>query len=65
MRPYTMWTVVRFPNGSWSTGGRPDDPEYALCEVFEVVAGCRNEAKKLAQAVRYRKKRATAQKENK
>ena len=24
-----LWTVVRFPNGSWSYGGRPDSPEYA------------------------------------
>ncbi len=33
-----LWTVVRFPNGSWSYGGRPDSPEYAQCEVWEIEA---------------------------
>lgn len=58
MRHITMWTVVRFPNGSWSTGGRPEDPAYSECEVFRVEAGDRDEAKKLAQAIRRQKRRA-------
>jgi hypothetical protein len=59
-----LWTVVRFPDGSWSTGGKPNDPDYASCEVWQIVAASRDEAKKKAQA-----KRASAQaklkKENK
>lgn len=46
------WTVARFPNGSWGTGGRMDDPDYAECEVFRVLAESRDQAKKLAQAQR-------------
>ncbi|WGX45679.1 hypothetical protein P7I94_00185 (plasmid) [Pseudomonas aeruginosa] len=41
-----VWTVARFPDGSWSTGGSPDDPDYALCEVFRIEADSRDEAKK-------------------
>lgn len=47
-----MWTVARFPNGSWSAGGKPDDPDYALCEVFRVSATNDKEAKRKAQALR-------------
>ncbi|MDF9778942.1 hypothetical protein OKW11_005988 [Pseudomonas baetica] len=47
-------TVVRFPNGSWSTGGRPSDPDYEQCEVYVVPSGSEAEAKKQAQAVRRR-----------
>ena len=28
--------VVRFPNGSWSHGGKPDDPDYEECEKYMV-----------------------------
>lgn len=28
--------VVRFPNGSWSYGGKADDPDYEECEKFMV-----------------------------
>lgn len=49
-----QWTVARFPNGSWSTGGSPSDPDYSKCEVFEVMARSRDEAKKKAQAKRSR-----------
>jgi len=47
-----MWTVARYPNGSWDTGGRMDDPGYAECEVFRVAAESRDQAKKKAQAER-------------
>lgn len=47
-----MWTVARFPNGSWATGGKVDDPDYAECEVFRVSATTDKEAKKKAQAQR-------------
>ncbi len=33
-----LWTVVRFPNGSWSYGGKPTDPDYADCEVWQIEA---------------------------
>ncbi len=48
----TKWTVVRFPDGSWSTGGNPDDPDFARCEVYQVEAAGRDEAEKLAKAER-------------
>ncbi len=47
-----LWTVARFPNGFWSTGGKPTDPDYAQCEVFTISATSRDEAKKKAQARR-------------
>lgn len=56
-----MWTVARFPSGMWSTGGSPNDPEYACCEVFHVIAKSRDEAKRKAQSMRsnaIRKKKA-------
>jgi hypothetical protein len=49
-----LWTVVRFPNGDWSTGGKPTDPDYAECEVWQIEASSRDEAKKKAQAKRSR-----------
>ena len=49
------WTVARFQDGTWSTGGSPDDPDYANCEVFVVSAASRETAKKKAQQQRYRK----------
>ena len=54
-----IWTVARFPNGHWSTGGRTDDPSYSECEVFQVLANSRDEAKKKAQAKRSRMNRAS------
>lgn len=54
-----IWTVVRFPNGSWSTGGKPDAPDYAACEVWQIAATSREDATKKAKA-----KRAYAQKKN-
>ncbi|MPQ69456.1 hypothetical protein GC387_22880 [Pseudomonas sp. MWU12-2323] len=47
-------TVVRFPNGSWSTGGRVSDPDYEECEVYVVPYDSDAAAKKQAQAVRRR-----------
>lgn len=44
------WTVVRFPNGSWSYGGKPSDPDYSQCEIFVVEASTPEAAKKQAQA---------------
>lgn len=54
-----LWTVARFPNGSWSTGGKSDDPDYSECEVFQVMASSRDEAKKRAQNERSRNRRKT------
>ena len=47
-----LWTVVRFPNGSWSSGGKPSDPDYAACEVWQINADSRTIAVKKAQAKR-------------
>lgn len=58
-----LWTVARFPSGMWSTGGKPTDPEYEHCEVFQVLASSRESAKKKAQAMRYRQRRADQAKE--
>jgi hypothetical protein len=33
-----LWTVVRFPDGSWSYGGSPDNPDYAECYVTQTEA---------------------------
>lgn len=49
-----MWTVVRFPDGSWSYGGKPDDPDYEFCEVWRIPAKTGPEAKVKAQAKRRR-----------
>jgi hypothetical protein len=54
------WTVARFPNGSWTTGGKPDDPAYAECEVFVVYAKDRDVAKRTAQSQRQRSIRRVA-----
>lgn len=48
------YTIVRFPAGDWSGGGKPDDPDYALCEVYIIPADSYDKAKKKAQAVRAR-----------
>ena len=53
-----LWTVARFPNGEWTTGGKPKDPEYDDCEVFVVEADTREKAKRKAQAKRTRQRRA-------
>lgn len=47
-----MWTVARFPDGSWTTGGKANDPDYALCEVFRIPATTDKEAKRKAQSQR-------------
>ena len=59
-----LWTVVRFPSGHWSTGGGPDCPDYAQCEVWQVTADTREQAKRKAQRIRYRTQRAQAQKDS-
>lgn len=53
----SMFTVVRFPNGSWSYGGRPEDPDYSECEVYQVEATCSKNAVKKAQSKRSRDRR--------
>lgn len=55
-----LWTVVRFPNGSWSYGGKPTSPDYELCEVFQIEAASGTAAVKKAQAKRSRQKRKEA-----
>ncbi|CAG9254827.1 conserved hypothetical protein [Paraburkholderia unamae] len=52
-----LWTVVRFPNGSWSYGGKPGDPDYELCEVWQIEATSADKAVKKAQAKRSREKK--------
>ena len=47
-----LWTVVRFPDGEWSSGGSPDDPDYADCEVFQVASATRENAVRRARAKR-------------
>lgn len=49
-----LWTVARFPSGAWSFGGRPDDPAYSECEIWQIPATTGKEAKKKAQAKRSR-----------
>lgn len=49
-----LWTVARFPNGSWSYGGKPIDSDYAECEVWQIEANDHRAAVKKAQAKRSR-----------
>ena len=58
-----LWTVARFPNGSWSFGGKVDDPAYSESEVFRIPAFNGKEAIKKAQGQRRRdlKKKEKAQ----
>lgn len=49
-----LWTVVRFPDGSWSYGGKPSDPAYEFCEKWRIPAVEAREAVKLAQSRRRR-----------
>ena len=49
-----LWTVARYPAGTWDTGGSPSDPAYEFCEVYQVPADSRDQAKKKAQALRSR-----------
>jgi hypothetical protein len=53
-----VWTVVRFPNGSWSYGGRPDSPDYAECEVWEIEAETAAKAVRKAQGKRRREQKS-------
>lgn len=46
-----IWTVARFPNGSWMTGGTPNDPAYKDAKVFRVEADTREKAKRKAQRI--------------
>lgn len=47
-----LWTVVRFPVGSWSHGGKPTDPDYEHCEVYQIMASSAAKATKKAQSTR-------------
>lgn len=49
-----LWTIVRFPDGSWSYGGKPSDPAYEFCEKWRIPAVEAKQAVKLAQARRRR-----------
>lgn len=49
-----LWTVVRFPAGMWSGGGRVSDPDYAECEVYRIPAESFEKAIKKAQSTRAR-----------
>ncbi|MFP6559347.1 hypothetical protein WJ542_13680 [Paraburkholderia sp. B3] len=51
------WTVVRFPSGSWSYGGKPDDPDYVRCEIWQIEAETSSPAVGLAQARRSRERK--------
>lgn len=52
-----IWTVTRYPNGQWSTGGKVNDPEHECCEVYRIPADNREAAKKRGQALRSRLKK--------
>lgn len=50
------WVVGRFPNGSWTSGGKLSDPVYEHCETFVVTAASREKAVKKAQGKFYRQR---------
>lgn len=54
-----LWTVVRFPNGLWSYGGKPTDPDYENCEIWQIEAPSPEKAVKKAQAKRSRDRKKT------
>src|SRR3546814_13207442 len=45
-----VWTIVRFPDGSWSYGGKPSDSAYEFCEKWRIPAVEAKQAVKLAQS---------------
>ena len=47
------WTVVRFPNGDWSFGGKADDPAYSECEKWQIEAFTSSQAITKAKSRRY------------
>lgn len=47
-----IWTVVRFPSGSWSYGGSPSDPDYSECDIYSIEATSPEAAVKSAQSKR-------------
>lgn len=49
-----LWTVARFPAGVWSSGGKLSDPDYSLCELYQVAAESSEKATKKAQGIRTR-----------
>lgn len=53
-RKHKLWTVVRFPVGSWSGGGSPNDVDYAESEIYLIPAESLGQATKKAQAIRGR-----------
>lgn len=57
-----LWVVARFPDGTWSEGSKADDPDYALCEIFKVMASGRADARKKAQQLRQKQQREAKQK---
>lgn len=57
---WRSWTVVRFPNGSWSYGGRLHSPDYELCEKWSIAAPTAKDAVKKAQALRRQELRRQA-----
>ena len=51
-----FWLVVRFPDGSWSTGGKPSDPVYDDADLYWVRETSRERAVPKAQAWRSRER---------
>lgn len=47
-----LMTVARYPAGTWDTGGKISDHAYECCEVYQILATDRDQAKKKAQSVR-------------
>lgn len=58
-----LWTVVRFPNGSWSYGGKPTNPDYFECEIWQIQASSPEKAVKKAQAKRARDRKKSRRSE--
>lgn len=53
------WTVARFPDGSWTWGGPADSPDYALCDVWSIVAPTAKIAVSRARGRYYRTRKAS------
>ncbi|ONR57542.1 hypothetical protein A8E25_18120 [Burkholderia cenocepacia] len=56
-----LWTVARFPSGTWCFGGRPDDSVNSACELWQVRAATGKAAVKKAQGKRSRDRKRVSE----
>lgn len=55
-----LWTIVRFPDGSWTFAKHPNAPIYSECEKWEISASSLEQAIQKAQIKRSRARKKAA-----